>query len=342
MPSSLLERSPYDKADRLPLPSVRRLASAAPPVAGNRGCCLTFHRAAPSAVWPALPNRGFHLDLGYLERLILHLKRTGRAIVTMDEALRRAATPDGGSFVNFSVDDCYRDTTELVVPLFRRLGVPVTLFVTTGIPDGTLRLRNAGLETILLERDAVTDAGATFRVDTPPRKRAAFAAISRRWEARDPGAAYLQFCERNRFDPDALDRQHAVSWDMLAALRGDELVEIGAHTISHPRLSALEESEALAELTGSRIRLEEKLGRPIRHVAFPYGRRQDCSKREFTLARKAGFASAATTRKGLIRHGDDPFRLRRNTLNGAHQHILFASAHLSGFSGVAAQIAGRV
>ena len=111
----------------------------------DRGCCLVFHRAVASADWESMPNRGFHLDLSYLEHLIRYIQRSGWDIVSMDEALRRLANPGQRRFVNISLDDCYRDTAEQVVPLFSRLGAPITLFVTTGIPDRTLPMRNAGL-----------------------------------------------------------------------------------------------------------------------------------------------------------------------------------------------------
>ena len=289
-----------------------------------------------------MPNRGFYLDAGFLERLLGYLKQTGWDVVTIEEALHRSRRPDRGRFVNFSVDDCYRDTAELVVPLFRRLGMPVTLFVTTGIPDGTLRLRNAGLETILQQRAWVTNAGVTYPLDTLPQKCAAFATISRRWDEADSDQEYLGFCKAHGYDPHALDQQHAITWDMLDTIRNDPLVEIGAHSISHPHISRLSPGNAALEMQGSRLRIEDRLQRPVQHFAFPFGRDADCGPREFALAGQAGFASAATTRKGLLRPGRDPYRIPRNTLSGAHRSLLLAEAHLSGLTGLAARMVGRV
>ena len=102
-----------------------------------RLCLLMFHRATRPEEWPDLPNRDFYLDTSFLDRLLSHLKRTGRQIVTLDELLREHPN-SVRRLVNISVDDTYRDTHELVVPIFRRHGVPVTLFVQTGIPDGAL------------------------------------------------------------------------------------------------------------------------------------------------------------------------------------------------------------
>jgi hypothetical protein len=91
-----------------------------------------------------------------------------------------------------------------------------------------------------------------------------------------------------------------------------------------------------------RLRLRERLGVEARHFAFPYGRSADAGPRDFHLARRAGFASAATTCKGLMRHGVDSFSLRRNTLNGGAKSLAMAELHMSGISGLAARMLGRV
>ena len=321
--------------------TARGLLAMSSALLGDRGCCFTFHRVASSARWADLPNRDFYLDAGFLARLLTYLRQTGWAIVSMDEALRRSAQPGGGRFVNFSVDDCYRDTAEAVVPLFQRFGVPVTLFLQTGIPDGTDWLREAGLETILQERGHVTAFGKRYKLDTPEAKRAAFAAISAAWDLGDGTAEYLAFCRDHGCDPAVLRRQHAITWEMLDDMHREPLVEIGAHTVSHPHVARLDASAAAAEMGGSRARIEQVLQRRVRHFAFPYGRRADCGARDSALARQVGFVSAATSGKGLLRHGRDPFRLPRNTLNGAHRRIWLAEAHLTGATGAAARITGR-
>lgn len=311
-------------------------------VLGARGCLLTFHRAAPSHIWQRLPNRAFHLDLGFLDRLLSYLRRTGWDIVTVEEATRRSQQGTERRYVNFSVDDCYRDTYEHVVPLFRRHAVPVTLFVTTGIPDGTLPLWAAGLEDALLERDRIVLPDRALDAATDEQKRAAFQEIARSWDGPDAGNHYARFCTLNGIDPSAMHARHAISWDMLAELGRDPLVEIGAHTVSHARISSLPEDAALGELAGSRDRLARALELPIRHFAFPYGRSGDCGPRDFELARRAGFSSAATTRKGLLQRGQDAYSLPRNTINGDHCSLAAMEAHLTGLSGVAAGLLGRV
>lgn len=322
---------------------VRTAGKAADALLGSRGCLFTFHRVARSEEWEALPNRDFYLDLTFLDQLLSYLARTGWQVVTIEEALERAARGRAGDrYVNFSIDDCYRDTFEEIIPLFRRHFVPVTLFVTTGIPDGTMPMWCIGLEDTLLRRNRVLVDGTPTEILTSDAKRAAYARISAAWDGPQAGAYYNRFCRENGIDAAALHRKHAMSWDMLDAVRKDALVEIGSHTVSHARISSLSSQDAFAELHDSRERLRRKLGVAARHFAFPYGRSGDCGARDFAIARQAGYASAATTRKGIVRAGQDAYSLPRNTLNGAHRNLTMIELHLTGITGAAARVLGRV
>lgn len=323
--------------------AVRGVGQAVDLISGGRSCFFTFHRAASSERWEALPNRNFYLDLTFLDQLLAYLKTSGWDVVTIAQAM---AIEDGGArgrrFVNFSIDDCYRDTYEEVVPLFRKHGVPVTLFVSTGIPDGTMPLWGAGLEDYILNHGSITIDGRRFETDTPDKKRSAYLEIEALWDGSKAGEHYHRFCMENGIDEAAMHEKHVISWAMLEELAADPLVEIGSHTVNHPRISSLTVDEAFFELNQSKLRLEEKLNIEARYFAFPYGRAADCSVRDFDIARRAGYSGVATTRKGLVGKGQRPYNFPRNTLNGSHRSVLHAELHLTGMTGLAARLTGRV
>jgi peptidoglycan/xylan/chitin deacetylase (PgdA/CDA1 family) len=316
---------------------------------GNRGCLFTFHRVAEATAWEELPNRPFYLDSVFLRQIICHLLETGWSVVTMDEVVDRLRCRQPGKFVNFSIDDGYRDTWALAAPIFAEFGAPVTVYVTTGIPDCTYSMWTSGLEQIIKDRDRLAlqgqDAAPQWVVAGSAREKShLYRAVARAWERADPEQAYRRFCAMNGYDTAQLQRRHAISWDMLRALRDDPFTEIGAHTISHPRLSSVSDADALSELAGSRSRLGEKLGVEVRHMAFPFGRAADCSARDGQLARRAGYSSASTTRRSLIwpEEPADLYALPRINLNGAMRHIGQVTAHLTGLSSVLAKMTGRI
>jgi peptidoglycan/xylan/chitin deacetylase (PgdA/CDA1 family) len=80
------------------------------------------------------------------------------------------------------------------------------------------------------------------------------------------------------------------TWEELAEL-ADAGWEIGSHTCSHRRLTTLSEHEVRAELVDSKAECEDRLGKPCRSLAYPYG---DHDARVARAARRAGYSAAAT------------------------------------------------
>ena len=67
-------------------------------------------------------------------------------------------------------------------------------------------------------------------------------------------------------------------------------------------------------------------------MAFPYGFPSAVGEREVRLAEQVGFASAVTTRHGLIRpeHARHLRALPRISLNGRYQNVGYVRTMLSG------------
>ena len=86
--------------------------------------------------------------------------------------------------------------------------------------------------------------------------------------------------------------------------------EIGAHTLTHPRLTRLSPEAAREEIAGSRKKLEDLFGHSIRHFCYPYG---DWDERVRGLAEDAGFETACTTESGINTTETPPHALKRIT-----------------------------
>ncbi|MDO7853261.1 polysaccharide deacetylase family protein [Hymenobacter convexus] len=84
--------------------------------------------------------------------------------------------------------------------------------------------------------------------------------------------------------------------------------EIGAHTMSHPRLTALPLPEAAAEISRSKAALETALHTKIVSFAYPYGDLNDAVKQ---AVRAAGFALGVSTDTGGLTIEDDRMQVFR-------------------------------
>ncbi|UOQ97213.1 polysaccharide deacetylase family protein [Hymenobacter sp. 5317J-9] len=84
--------------------------------------------------------------------------------------------------------------------------------------------------------------------------------------------------------------------------------EIGAHTMSHPRLTTLPLPEAAQELVRSKAALEEALQTKIVSFAYPYG---DLNEPVKEAVRAAGFALGVATDTGGLTIEDDRMQVFR-------------------------------
>lgn len=112
--------------------------------------------------------------------------------------------------------------------------------------------------------------------------------------------------------------------DLLA--RGHE---IGSHSHSHALLPQCTAQELVAEIQGSRQKLENALDAPVTTFCYPNG---STDSRSVETVRQAGYRAAVTTRWGSNERGQDPFQLRRFDMNARHakdRHGRFSGARLA-------------
>ncbi|WP_201979151.1 glycosyltransferase [Hymenobacter rubidus] len=84
--------------------------------------------------------------------------------------------------------------------------------------------------------------------------------------------------------------------------------EIGAHTLSHPRLTTLPLPDAAHEIRESKAALEASLQTEVVSFAYPYGDLNDAVK---NLVREAGFALGVATDTGGLHLEDDRMQVFR-------------------------------
>jgi peptidoglycan/xylan/chitin deacetylase (PgdA/CDA1 family) len=96
-----------------------------------------------------------------------------------------------------------------------------------------------------------------------------------------------------------------------------ERFEIGAHTLTHPRLTSLPVAAARHEIAAGRAHLEDITGRPVTSFCYPGGAFR---AEHVRLVREAGFSYARTVRRFSLDAGSDP--LRSPTTVQAYRHLV--------------------
>jgi peptidoglycan/xylan/chitin deacetylase (PgdA/CDA1 family) len=304
-----------------------------------RAIILVYHRIAdlPSDPWSlaVTPSHfGEHLEV---------LRRSVRLIGLQElaSALRKGTLPRRSAVMTF--DDGYADNLHHGKPLLQRCDTPATVFVTTGYIGSEQEFWWDELERIFLQPGSLprqlslTIAGCTNTWDLgEARSYSEDTALRHRsWKTTEPPptarhSVYLSLWKQLRTSS-ANDRHRALqqirSWgsveptgrsthrtltreEVLTLAQGD-LMEIGAHTVTHPSLAGLSTDSQRDEVEQSKAFLETLLGRRVASFAYPFGGRGDYTGETESLVRAAGFSSACSTAPGVVGPSTGRYQLPR-------------------------------
>ena len=243
-------------------------------------CILTYHHIAdPGPAYPHDPDIA-DATAAQFRRQMETLARECTPI-GLDDLLRAvegAALPKNPVLVTF--DDGYLSCHDVALPILRDVGIRATFFIST---DHITERRLFWWERVSLLVAQATTAGTIHyptRIDLAPRD----GATRRRLDDTIKDTPNLDV---DRFLAEVatalgvewnadIEAAHAdgliMTWDHVRTL-AREGMDVESHSRSHRVLQTLSKAELQAELVGSRADLEAQLGRPVRAIAYPVGRR---------------------------------------------------------------------
>jgi peptidoglycan/xylan/chitin deacetylase (PgdA/CDA1 family) len=102
-----------------------------------------------------------------------------------------------------------------------------------------------------------------------------------------------------------------LTWQQMREMAANGM-EWGAHTYSHPNLALLSRRAANHELRHSKDVLEQRLGRPVEMMAYPFGKpRRHFTSETVSLVAETGYECAAAVLFRGIRPSDSKFTIPR-------------------------------
>lgn len=301
------------------------------------GMILLYHRVTnlkPDPQWLCVSPGRFSEQMELLRRSFHPLP--------LGELVRhgqQGTLPSNAVAVTF--DDGYADNLSEALPILEQFQIPATIFVATGHLEKehefwwdeieALMLANqradslsltlhGGTHTWMLSESPQTAANAAAAnwnmtiPDCPTPRHQAFREVVRlikraSLQQRDHLMQQLREWAGGAAPPRQTHRR--LTADEIRELARSELVELGAHTVTHPVLSALSRGEQQWEITESKHALEEVLGREIVAFAYPCGARADYTPDSVALVRQAGFQYACSNFSGRVRPNTDALQLPR-------------------------------
>jgi peptidoglycan/xylan/chitin deacetylase (PgdA/CDA1 family) len=307
---------------------VRRMLNSAP---SSRPAILMYHRVSttrhdPWGLTVTPENFVEQIELIARNRHVMSLR-------DFFQRFRSNTLPRGAVAITF--DDGYADNFYVAAPLLKRFDIPATLFITTGYLDrpafwwdelDRLLFLPSSLPTeldltingkqLLFRRTWVGPFSSGRRLERqngPDSRRKLLRQIWQQMRAVSPEAredVLRQLRRRlSRSDKAESSFEHRpMTKDEVASFSKDELIDIGAHTLSHPRLSTQPPTAQHFEISRSKEICEELIGREVVSFSYPFG---DKSAQTMMLVRRANLQLACTTRFSPVRSTDDCFDLPR-------------------------------
>jgi peptidoglycan/xylan/chitin deacetylase (PgdA/CDA1 family) len=281
---------------------------------------LNYHsiRECPESVEHSIGCEITHSAAVFEQQMRLIAERF--APVTLDEILLsmhgKIKLPRRAVAVTF--DDGYGDSYEIAAPILARHGVSAAFYVSTGpIRDGSefwfVRLRHAFANATTSHWEdpgtqvvhSLADPAARDKAYCAAGKLCALLVGDEQYAMVDKIEAALAIGVK-------LDQRFMLSWEQVAALRQSGHI-VGAHTRYHPNLAQIDPDRALAEIAGSKADLEEAVGEPIMHFAYPtpFLIEPHYSENTIAMTRRLGFQTAATWLRGAVRRSSSALALPR-------------------------------
>jgi peptidoglycan/xylan/chitin deacetylase (PgdA/CDA1 family) len=304
----------------------------------SQGLILMYHRVAEADQDPW----GLCVTPQYFAEQLEVLKTEAHpmSLRQMTQAYQSGRLPRRAVAITF--DDGYADNLYQAKPLLEHYGLPATFFISTGYLGKEREFWWDELEGLLLRPGQLPDrlsldiqgtihdwalgpavhySQATYQDDCAGKVRAGEAPSGSRmafyeavWkvllplEEADRTILLDQLIHWANAEPTLRPTHRALSQEELGQLGRSELVEIGAHTVTHPFLSVQPLARQRAEIEQGKTNLEKLLTYPVTSFSYPFG---DRSTDTVEMVRSLGFDYACSTVHEPVWRQSDPLQLPR-------------------------------
>lgn len=206
-----------------------------------------------------------------------------------------------------SIDDGWRSTYDIIFPVLKKHKLPFTIFVSPQVVKSgfnfwtyLIQLCNEEkLKEIVVRRGLFDRTVTRFPIDLI-------------FKELTIDEVYDVLKEYLRQTPDLCIPRGFINEKELIEMHRSGLVEVGAHTLTHPILKNEAETDSKREIVESVSQLSELLDYPVRTFAYPNGLYKiDYTEREMEVAKQAGIKMAFSVNPGVVNANTNPLSIPR-------------------------------
>jgi peptidoglycan/xylan/chitin deacetylase (PgdA/CDA1 family) len=280
---------------------------------------LIYHRVTDLSLDPQLLT----VSPSNFENQVKHLKDnyTILSLKELIDCLKKKKVPKRTVVITF--DDGYRDNYYEARPILERYQVPATIFISSGMVGAGQEFWWDELEYIFYQTEdiihkplklGIKGKDYTWLIKTPLDAHTVYnnlhplikgLTIVTREEVMEE---LFEWAGKKR----TMRASHAVlSEEELKKLAGSNMIEIGAHTCFHPRLSNESREVQSREITESKNTIEKWLHKEVSSFSYPFGLDEDFNNDSLDIVKRSGYSCGIANIQACVTRNTDPFLVPR-------------------------------
>ncbi len=242
------------------------------------------------------PLSGLEVNQDIFEKQIKFLKNRFE-ILSLKQLKKHIEDKNKNFVISITFDDGYQDNINLALPVLEKYKVPAAIFVIARflqkkdfmwwyfLWENLNKQKFIFIDTKKIEINNEKDIVNWFGVISKE-------VINLSYEDQK---IYLYKIFGKEIDYNFKDL--IFDFEQLVDLSKNELIEIGSHTLTHAKLTSLNNSEIFNELKYSKEILEEKINKKVDFLAYPYGSQNEVNSQIIQIAKEVGYQMAFSTKR---------------------------------------------
>lgn len=244
-----------------------------------------------------------------------------------EDAWKDVETPS----VVITFDDGYADNLTFALPILERYQMPATIFIATGNIDTQFEFWWDDLTRMFTQKETYPDKFTlddelfryTWETDTEEKRFELAKTI--RWLLRmEPELCvreqwFKQIREWADVDTKGREECYSLSAEQLKVLADSAVITVGAHTVNHISLGAMNKEQQETEIVKSIQQLKEYTGRVPTVFSYPFGSKMDFNNDTIDICQRNGIIKAATTTQKIWNPNFNSFQIPRITIRDWEQ-----------------------
>ena len=244
------------------------------------------------------------------------------SLIELKDAIKQKKIPKNSVVVTF--DDGYSDNYSRAFPILNKLQIPATIFITSSYVGSQREYWWDELERILILPEKLPDKSpfmvggqtldlnfARFNKEQRIHLLRGIHGLLKSCRPGDRNSILNALLLMGGLSELGRDAYLPMTADEIVTLSRSGIIDIGAHTLTHPVLSTLNREEQQIEIVDSIRAVEKIIDKPVETFAYPFGSANDIDKFSLEIVSSTGIQAAVTTTPGKVNPESSLFSLPR-------------------------------